>query len=575
MFIKLIKHLTITFLVNLQGGFDLSPKRKPKRKRRKRRRRKRYENPTHEDVLKRNYVEQIKQDKEPYDVIDDLPDFIDMPYEAIPEDDILRLQWYGLYHDKPKIGNFMMRVVVPGGVLSPKKARTIGKLALEYGRNYGEITTRQSFQLHWLRLNNIPDIFSTLEDVGLTTQGACGDHLRNLTGCPVAGLEPEEPFDPTPVLNEVDAFFRGNREYSDLPRKYKFTISSCPYHCNLPEIHDIGLIGTIQEGREGFAIWTGGGLSTFPRIADSMKAFVPKEEALEFLRAATDVWRYDYKYRMSRAKARFKFMVEDHGAEEVRRRIEKKLGRTLIDLKQEPEPVGHTTHMGVHKQRQHGLYYIGFPVFPGVLHGDQLVAVADVTGDLNGDIRLTRNQNLIVTGVPEAQVDEVIQAMDSIGLSLDTNPVKGQSMGCTGNPYCNFAVGETKPRLVKLIDHLEPLFGDKLKDLHIHLDGCPHACGQHYIGDVGIQGTTRTLDGGEKIQAYDIYVHGGMGQYAEIGDALMRRVPWYELNGCVERLLDAYFDERTGSEAIQEWADRRSDDELIAIMSGGNEDISA
>ncbi|HEU4754430.1 MAG TPA: nitrite/sulfite reductase, partial [Armatimonadota bacterium] len=266
-----------------------------------------------EEVLRRNSVERLKREKHPYDVLNDVPRFIEMPYEDIPEEDILRLQWYGLYHDKPKIGNFMMRVMIPNGIVTPAQLRTIGEISRKYGENSGELTTRQDVQIHWIRLAALPAIFEELAAAGLTTAGGCGDNLRNITGCPVAGIDPDEIFDVNPVIREIAAFFYGNREYGNLPRKHKYTVSACPYHCNAPEIHDIALVGTRQEGRDGFAFWVGGGLSSVPRIGKNLGVFVPQEQGLEVARGLTDVWRNDLRYRLSRAKARFKFMVDDDG----------------------------------------------------------------------------------------------------------------------------------------------------------------------------------------------------------------------------------------------------------------------
>lgn len=265
--------------------------------------------PTWELVRKRNYVERLKHEKMPLDVINDLPELIRQGYEAVAEEDIVRLQWYGLYHDKPKVGQFMMRIKVPGGILTPHKLRTVGRLSQKFGNNYGELTTRQNIQLHGVRLEALPEIFATLREAGLTTQGGCGDTVRNITGCPVAGLNRDELFDVRPVLDAAARFFYGNREYSDLPRKHKITIAACPYQCNAPEIHCIALVGVIQNGRPGFAVRVGGGLSTWPRLSDDLRVFVPVEDAIPVLRAIIDVWKENLRYRMSRAKARIKFMV--------------------------------------------------------------------------------------------------------------------------------------------------------------------------------------------------------------------------------------------------------------------------
>jgi len=521
---------------------------------------------TYEDLHRTNPTERPKKAKHPPAVLHDIPALIDMPYEAIGEDNILRLQWYGLYHDKPKIGSFMMRVKIPNGILSPHKLRTIGEISIKHGEDSGELTTRQDIQIHFIRMAALPDIFETLEAAGLTTVGGCGDNIRNITGCPAAGIDAEEYFDATPVVMNVADFFYGNREYSNLPRKHKFSISACAHHCNAPEIHDIGLVGMLHEGQEGFAFWVGGGLSTVPRIAQSFKAFVPSDKAIPVLQAIVDEWQSDMRYRRSRGRARFKFMVDDDGAQAIRERIEQRLGWKLQDLSEDPAPVGRTDHMGVHRQKQAGLSYIGFPIFPGLISGRQLVAIADLLDEYGSDFRITREQNLILSGIKDENVERVIDRMQSLGISLDVNGIEGKSIGCTGNPQCNFAVGPTKPMVVEIVNHLEAEFGRRVEDLRIHVDGCPHACGQHHVGDIGFQGTTLTTDRGKE-PGYDIFLRGALGPGAAIGKPLLRRIPAADAKVYTERLVRAYLAECEGS-PIQSFFGRHSDEELSAIARG-------
>lgn len=534
------------------------------------RRRERERPLTQEEVLRRNSVERLKAEKHPYDVLEDVPRFIEMPYEAIPEEDILRLQWYGLYHDKPKIGNFMMRVKIPNGIVTPAQLRTIGRISQRYGENSGELTTRQDVQIHWIRLESLPAIFSELSEVGLTTAGGCGDNLRNVTGCPVSGIDPEEIFDANPTIHQIAQFFYGNRDYGNLPRKHKYTISACPYHCNAPEIHDIALVGTRQGGRDGYAFWVGGGLSSVPRIGKNLGVFVPVEQGMEVARGLTDIWRHDLRYRMSRAKARFKFKVDDDGPESIREQLEAHLGRRLEDLEVNPAPIGRTDHMGIHRQKEQDghsdLFYIGFPVFPGLMNGEQMCRVADLI-EPYGEFRITREQNFILTHIPEAEVDRVVKAVAEIGFPLNVNRVRGTSIGCTGDPCCNFAVGPTKPKLVELVTQLEGRFGEQISDLRLYLDGCPHACGQHWVGDLGFQGTTRNSETG-KITSYDIIVRGKLGPGAEIGRPLLRRIASAEVNGCVERLIGAWIERREETEGLPEFLRRLPDEEIQQIAAG-------
>ncbi len=524
--------------------------------------------PTWDLVLKRNSIERLKREKFPFAVLDELPELIERGYEDISEEDIVRFQWYGLYHDKPKVGYFMMRVKIPSGILTTKQLRTIGELSRRIGRNDGELTTRQNIQLHWIKLEHLPEIFPILEKAGLSVLGGCGDAVRNITGCPVAGIDREEVFDCTPLVDEAAKFFYGHREYSDLPRKHKITISTCAYHCNAPAINCIVLIGAIKDGRRGYAIRLGGGLSSAPRVARAIDAWVPEEEAMEVLRAILDAWRFNLQYRMSRAKARMKFMMDDFGPEGFRVEIERYLGRKMEDFPS-PRRIGDTEHLGINAQKQEGLYYIGFPVYLGRISGDQMVALADIAESVGGDIRLTRQQNFIVGNVPEAEVDRVVREVGDLGFPLDVSRLRGTSQGCTGSPLCNYAVAETKVKLDEIVQHLEATFGREADGIIINVDGCPHACAHHWTADIGLQGSTlRDKTGaGQKLEAYEIYLRGTLGEDAEIGRPIVRRVPADDAKFFVERLIRAYLERRQPGEPFKGFADRTSDEELIAIAS--------
>ena len=537
--------------------------------------------PTIDLVLKRNSIERMKREKFPFELVDELPELIERGYEDISEEDMVRFQWYGLYHDKPKIGTFMMRVKVPSGILSPQQLRTIGELSRRFGRNDGELTTRQNIQLHWIKLAHLPDIFPTLSAAGLTSLGACGDCVRNITGCPVAGIDRDELFDATALVRETAAFFSGNREYSDLPRKHKITISTCAYHCNAPAINCIALVGTLKEGRRGYAVRVGGGLSSAPRVSQHLNVFVPEEEALELLRAILDAWRTNLQYRMSRAKARLKFMVDDYGPEGMRAETERVLGHPLEDLPDTPRRIGDTEHLGINRQKQEGLTYIGFPAYLGRISGEQMVRVADIADSVGGDVRLTRQQNFIIANVPEVEVERVVEEVGEIGFPLDVNRLRGTSLGCTGSPLCNYAVAETKVKLDEIIQHLETTFGREAEGIVVNVDGCPHACAQHWVADIGLQGSTLRSRGehGEslgKIEAYEIYLRGTLGEEAAIGRPIVRRVPHTDARFFVERLVGAYLQERLPDESFKDFADRKSDAELIATASSRSvEEVAA
>lgn len=532
------------------------------------------EKPTWDLVYKRNSIERLKREKFPLDIVDELPQLIAMGYEAVPEEDIVRLNWWGLTHDKPKLGTFMVRIKVSGGLIQPAQLRGVGEISQRFGRNYGELTTRQGLQLHWARLDQLPEVISAIQATGLTTVGGEGDTVRNITGCPVAGIASGQPFDVTPVIAEVADYFYGNREYSNLPRKHKYTIAACPGQCNAPEISDVALIGVVKDGRDGFTLSVGGGLSNIPRLARDLGVFVPIDETIEVLRAVTDAWQSDPKYRISRAKARIKFMMDDHGPEGVRAKVEERLGRRLEDHAA-PEPMDGVDHLGVHPQRQSGRSFAGFSVPMGWLTGDQMIGIADLVEPFGGDVRLTRQQDLIVGNVPDAQLPGFLDGMATLGLPITRNQVYGNSIACTSHKFCNYSVAETKGKLSEILEVLEARFGTDVEQLKLYVDGCPHACAHHWIGDIGLQGTT-TKDQltGRRVEAYDVTLRGGLGSNAAIGAPLLRRVPTGDITDVIVRLLEGWLAEkaaRNGSGTgfgFRDFCDARDDDELRAIAAG-------
>jgi ferredoxin-nitrite reductase len=522
--------------------------------------------PDWELVLKRNPVERLKKEKAPLSIRDELPALIAAGYEQVAEEDVVRLQWWGLYHDKPKVGTFMLRIKLPSGHVRPAQIRAIGELSQRYGRGDAELTTRQNVQLHWLELAALPDILDALDAAGLSTAGGCGDTVRNITGCPLQGLHPDELFDCSGTVEEAAEFFYGNPDFADLPRKHKYTIAACGDRCNAPELNCVALVGAIHDGREGFGVLVGGGLSSVPRLARELGVFVPREEAVEVLAAITGAWSEDLRYRVSRVKARLKFMVDDLGVDGMRERVEAKLGRALEDFSL-PPATAPSDHMGIHAQKQPGLAWIGVPVHLGLVSGEQLVAVADLAERVGGDVRITRQQNFLLANVPEAEVDGAVAELAAIGFPLDVDPLRASSIACTGEPHCNFSVAETKSRLGRLVERLEDRFGGQLAGLRLNLDGCPHACAQHWVGDLGFQGTTARDDEGERRQAYDIFVRGGLGEEAAIGRPLFRRVPTDELEPAVEGLVAGWLAGRAEGESFTGFARRLSDDEL-GILAG-------
>ena len=414
-------------------------------------------------VFKRNPVERIKRDKAPLGIRDELPALIAAGYEAVAEEDIVRLQWWGLYHDKPKIGTFMLRVKLPAGFVEPEKLRAIGEVSNRYGRGVGELATRQNVQLHHLALDSLPDVFAHLDAAGITTAGGCGDTVRNITGSPVQGIDPLELFDCTDVIQQAADFFYGNPDFSNLPRKHKYSIAATPDRDNAPEINCIALVGALHEGQEGFGVLVGGGLSSVPRIAQELGVFVPKDEAVEVLAAITGAWAADLNYRVSRVKARLKFMIDDIGPEGMRERVEDRLGPQARRLR----AAGARARVARPPRRQRA------EAARAQLHRRAGAPRADLgrpddRGRRHRRARRRRRPHHPPAELPRSptcrtrRVPGVVAELEGIGFSLAVNHVRGRSVGCTGEPHCNFSVTETKQRLGRLIEYLEARFGDAI-----------------------------------------------------------------------------------------------------------------
>jgi len=530
--------------------------------------------PDWELVRKRNNIEKLKHEKAPLSIVDEIEVLAARDYLDVSEEDMVRFQWYGLYHDKPKTGYMMLRIKVPAGRLTAPQYRAIGELSQKFGRDYSELTTRQTVQIHWIRIADLPEVFATLSSVGLTSKGGCGDAVRNVTGCPVSGLDSSELFDCQPYLDELVEYFLSHDEYLDLPRKHKISMSTCAEQCNAPEINCINFVGARQVGadgteRLGFAVRVGGGLSSTPRISKHLGVFIAPDEAIPVARALLDVWRTDLKYRMSRAKARMKFLVDDYGVDLLREKVEENLGRKLDDLAELPVATGHTDHLGITPEKGAEMVSIGVPAYLGLVTGEQTVAIAELAATYGGEIRLTRQQNFILTGVPEARVDEVTARLAELKLPIDAGRLRGSSIACTGQPLCNFAVAGTKTKLGEIVERLEARFGTEADGLKLGVDGCPHSCAHHWVTDIGLQGTTGRGEAGQaKQEAYEIYLRGGLGADAAIGRPILRRVPAAEAPAYVERLVGGYLAERGADESFQAFAIRKSDEELIQLATG-------
>ncbi|HET6817942.1 MAG TPA: nitrite/sulfite reductase [Mycobacteriales bacterium] len=486
-----------------------------------------------------------------------------------------RFRWWGLYTQRRQGIDggktailepeelddeyFMLRVRIPGGALTSAQLRVIAGIAWEYGRDVADVTDRQNIQLHWIRIEDVPDIWRRLERVGLSTTEACGDTPRNMLGCPLAGVDAEEIVDAHDILRQVNELAEGNKEFSNLPRKYKTAVSGCAVHCTSHEINDISFVGVKDDdGRVGFDLWVGGGLSTNPMFAQRLGVFVEPDEVAEVWAAVTKVFR-DYGYRKSRNRARMKFLVADWGVEKFREVLEKEfLGRALPDGPAPAPPRGERDHVGVRRQKD-GRNYVGFALKTGRTSGSQLIEIADLADRYgSGAVAMTIEQKVVIRDVADDNVDALVAELESRDLRVRPDVFRRGMMACTGIEFCKLAIVETKVRAVDLYEELARRLPEFDTPVTINLNGCPNSCARFQLADIGLKGSI--VDGQEGFQ---VHLGGSLGEDQAFGRKLRGlKVTSAGLTDYVERVLRNYTDDRTDGESFAAWV-RRADESLL------------
>jgi sulfite reductase beta subunit-like hemoprotein len=526
-------------------------------------------------------IEHIKARKDGLDVLADIYRYAELGFEAIEPDDLALFRWYGIYTQRSEAsaasgapgpseetdGHFMLRIKFPNGIVTADQLRTVGRLAVRYGRGMGDITTRQNIQLHWLRIEDLPVVLDELNAVGLSFTQACGDVWRNVVGCPLAGVDGHELIDSRPLIEELERTFVGDRRFSNLPRKFKVSVSGCLHRCAQHEINDIGLVAVEKDGVVGYDVWVGGGLGASARMGRRLDLFVLPDEAAEVCRAITEIFR-DEGNRTKRTRARIKFLVDEWGVERIRAEVEARLGRSFPTSVEPGDPVDpHRDHLGVHPQVQPGLYYLGATTLRGRFTGDQMIAVADIADRFgSGALRCTNRQNIIVLDVPDSQVDEAAASLRDVGLPTEASTFRRGVISCTGMEFCKLAIVETKERAAELIEHLERRVGDIAGSLRINLNGCPNACAQYQVADIGLQGGIARLPDGRRVQGFILHIGGRLGADAGFGRRVASKaMPADDARYAVERIVRAYAGERPADGTFAEWAAAQSDGRLAAL----------
>jgi ferredoxin-nitrite reductase len=560
-----------------------------------------------------NSVEQWKQEKHPLDVIEDVHDYAE---EGLSFDEIEaqagdgeweRLKWAGLYKHGQHRGYFMLRTKVPGGHLTPEQAEVIGEVADDFatapdehggdeqnavwGDAFLDITTRQDIQMHWIEIEDVPEIWRRYDDVGLTTVQGCGDGARNVLGCPVAGVSDHECFDAQPVVDAVSDFFTGNREYANLPRKFKMTITGCREDCAQSQINDVGLTPARKQicGEEyyGFHAKVGGGLSDGPRMASPLDVFVRPEDTVEFCRAVAQVFK-ELGDRHNRGVCRMRYLVEQMGPENFEKAVR---DRCDVDLRSRGADIseGYTgDHVGVHDQKQDGLQYVGFNVIAGRMGGDEFAEAARAArrhGTDDATVRLATDQNFLITHVPDDRVTSLVDEPFASDYQPDPGPFSRGAVGCTGSEFCNYGIIETKQRVRRWANELDERIDtpDDLNVIRMHMSGCSASCAQPQIADIGFRGETVKVENSEEttndegdtiVEGMDFGLGGSLGVDNEFINWVETAVPANAVIPAIERLFEVYVKERAEGERFYEWNRRTDDDRLRDIMQRADAPVS-
>jgi sulfite reductase (ferredoxin) len=503
-------------------------------------------------------------------------------FDSIDKTDLRgRMRWWGLYtqrkegYDGTFTGEenvdlieapyFMLRVRSDGGALTAASLRMLGQISTEFARDTADISDRQNIQYHWIRIEDMPEIWRRLDSVGLQTTEACGDCPRVVLGSPLAGESLEEVIDASPAIEEIVRRYIGKPEYADLPRKFKTAISGLQDVVH--EINDVAFVGVNHpEHGPGLDLWVGGGLSTNPMLGQRLGAWVPLNEVPDVWEAVVSLFR-DYGYRRLRSKARLKFLVKDWGPQKFREVLETEyLKRPLIDGPA-PDPVVHPIdHVGVQRLRN-GLNAVGVAAIAGRVSGTILTAVADLAEKAGSDrIRFTPHQKLIVLDVPDDKLDDLVAGLNALGLSSTPSRWRRNLMACSGIEFCKLSFAETRVRAQSLVPDLEKRLADLNAQLDvpitIHLNGCPNSCARIQVADIGFKG--QMIDDGDgPTEGFQVHLGGSLGLDSDFGRKLRQhKVTSDELGDYIERVVRNFIAAREPGERFAQWAVRADEEAL-------------
>jgi sulfite reductase (ferredoxin) len=532
-------------------------------------------------------IERLKRERNPWQIFDDVRRFArEGRASVLPEWASAYFKWWGIYTQGDGVGAvggkngeglasdyFMMRIAMPNGFLTSTQLRVIADLAKKHARNLADITTRQNIQLHWVTIESIPEIVDALAKVGLSPRGACGDVARNVTGCPLAGIDADEITDASDLAIGIAHALVGNDNFVNLPRKFKMCATGCASWCCYPEINDVAFTAVRRDDEIGFAVRVGGGLSKEPHLAVKLDAFVRREQVIDVARTIAEIFRDQQGLRENRDRARLKYLIMREGwmPESFLSEIETRLGCTFDPAPEEQfPPDGLRDHAGIHAQKQPGLSYVGASVLRGRISGDQLAAAADLAekyGVNGGQLRTTVMQNLIFVNIRSEKARELVDELHKIGLRVEGTEFWRGTVACTGTEFCKLAISETKGFAKWLVEEMEERLPGFDQQIKLNVTGCPNGCGQHWVADIGLEGKKVKYDG-EMVDAFNFSVGGALGEHAGVARVTGYRAPAVEVPAAIERLLRGYLEDRRYGENLRAWFARHDVAELKEFLEG-------
>ncbi|MGB7897835.1 MAG: nitrite/sulfite reductase [Candidatus Sulfotelmatobacter sp.] len=533
--------------------------------------------------------ERLKRALNPWESLAEIRRFAREGFDSIPPEWIgTYFRWWGVYTQGDGAGVvggqggqgralpfFMLRIRIPNGLLRSNQLRAIAGLTRRYARGTADLTVRQNIQLHWVTIEALPEVLEELWRVGLNTTGACGDVTRNITGCPVAGVDADEICDASSLALEADRMLAGNAEFYNLPRKFKISITGCRVWCPYPEINDIGLtaIQRIVAGKSeiGFALRVGGGLSTEPYLGVPLNAFVRWNQVLPVIKGVAELFRDSEQLREHRERARLKFLFVRHGwtPNDFQKDLERRIGFQLDPAEPEHPPSDvYRDHIGIHPQKQPGYCYVGSAVLRGRITPEQMDAAADLSERFaSGELRTTNMQNLLIVNVPRLQAYELAKELGAIELPVNGSPFFRGAIACSGSEFCKLAITETKTFSRWLVEEMEERLPGFDQHLKLHVTGCPNSCGQHWIADIGIEGKKLKVSG-NMVDAYYFCLGGALGLNQAIARPVGYRCLATEVPEAIERLLRKYLADSNTGENLRQFFSRHTDSELRDYLAG-------